>query len=112
MNDTPLAKPHTPSHPSSSIDCGRSRHVAIVGLLSGAAIAMVVPLMLLRFGDRLSAQQQLIIIIIIAIAAGGLVALTAAFFGTVMPRTVRDDPSSPCAKREDTQAAQNPDASR
>jgi hypothetical protein len=89
MNDPRASNPQTTSQSTSVVDFGGSRQLAILGLLSGAAIAIIVPWMTFRYADRLSPNQQLIIVII-AISIGGLVALTAAFFGTVMPMSVRD----------------------
>lgn len=62
--------------------------MATVGVLSGTAIAIGVPWVLLANGQTLGAPV-LTTLIIVAIGSGGLVALVSAFFGLVIPRHVQ-----------------------
>jgi hypothetical protein len=60
---------------------------SLPGAIAGAAIAIGVPAVALIYGGHLSANLQLTIVIL-GIAVGGLIALTATFFGLVMPSSV------------------------
>lgn len=61
--------------------------LAVVGVLAGVAIALGLPWIVLTYGQALG-PGVLTLIIIAALVIGGLIALTAAFFGAVMPSVV------------------------
>ena len=69
------------------VSFGGGGHVAAVGALSGMAIAIGVPWVLLANGQSLGAPV-LTTLIIVALCVGGLVSLVSAFFGLVIPRRV------------------------
>ena len=66
------------------------RSVSVFGMLAGVLIAVGVSAMALLTPQDIGAGAR-VTITIIALIAGGAVALTAAFFGTVIPREVEDD---------------------
>ncbi len=70
-----------------ALQFGGGGAVATMGVFSGMAIAIGVPWVLLAFGQSLG-SGPLVTLIVIALASGGLVALTSAFFGLVMPRHI------------------------
>ena len=72
----------------SGVSFGAGNLVAAVGTLSGMAIALGVPWVLLANGQSLG-SPVLTTLIIVALCVGGLVSLTSAFFGLVIPRHVR-----------------------
>jgi hypothetical protein len=63
--------------------------ISIIGVISGVAIAVGVPYMALSVGQFLG-PTVVTIIVLTALVVGGGVALVAAFFGTVIPRTVEE----------------------
>jgi hypothetical protein len=80
-------KDQDPSPNEHGVSFGGGGHVAAVGALSGMAIAIGVPWVLLANGQSLGAPV-LTTLIIVALCAGGLVSLVSAFFGLVIPRRV------------------------
>jgi hypothetical protein len=76
-----MQEPHEPQ----GINFGESIPVAALGTLSGVAIAIVVPWLLLTYGQSLGVYV-LTGLIILALCIGGLVSLVSAFFGLVIPR--------------------------
>ena len=60
---------------------------ALPGAISGAAIAIGVPAVTLVLGKSLASSVQLTIILV-GVGVGGLIALTATFFGLVIPSKV------------------------
>ncbi len=59
----------------------------IAGVISGTLIAVLLPAVVLIYGTNLGAGVQTTIIIL-ALIFGALIALTAAFFGSVIPTSV------------------------
>jgi hypothetical protein len=80
----------SPQEPQQIVEFARGHTLAMGGLIAGVLIALLVPLIVLKYGERLTDKMQLTVIIL-AVSLGGAVALTAAFFGTVMPTAVRPD---------------------
>jgi hypothetical protein len=76
----------TKEDPRVEFGAGRAA-VATTGLMSGAAIAVGLPAVVLGLGHALTATMQLWLVVL-ALVIGGLTCLTAAFFGTVMPSAV------------------------
>ncbi|HTB21171.1 MAG TPA: hypothetical protein VK914_00545 [bacterium] len=62
-----------------------------MGTLSGVAIALGGPAVLLSLGQSLG-PAVLTTLVVISLAGGALVALTSAFFGLVIPRHLRGGP--------------------
>lgn len=65
------------------------RITALFGILIGAVMALGATYLVLVYGSALGVGLQATIIII-AIAAGGLISLTSAFFGLLMPNKGND----------------------
>ncbi|MBI3830461.1 MAG: DUF2807 domain-containing protein [Planctomycetes bacterium] len=61
--------------------------IGAVGVLAGLLIALGLPAIVLVYGDVLGPVIQTLVILL-ALCGGGLVALVAAFFGTVVPRAI------------------------
>jgi len=61
--------------------------IALFGMLAGMVIALGLPFMILVYGSALGVGVETTIIII-AVLVGGLISLTAAFFGLVMPNKI------------------------
>jgi hypothetical protein len=72
---------------------------AVAGALAGVAIAIGVPWVILAFGQVLGAHTQLILVWV-GVIMGGLISLTSAFFGLVMPSQVGHNPSELMAQWE------------
>jgi hypothetical protein len=66
---------------------GGGSAVSVAGTLSGAAIAIGVPAVILAFGANLGATIQTALVVAALIVGGG-VSLVSAFFGLVMPRRI------------------------
>lgn len=64
-----------------------SSGAAVAGCFSGAAIAIGVPWVLLAHGAALDGSTRTILVWV-GVCLGGLVSLTSAFFGLVMPSQV------------------------
>lgn len=64
--------------------------VAVMGILGGVAMATLVPLVILKYGQILG-QATNVGLVIGAVSAGALISLTAAFFGVVIPTQVKDE---------------------
>ncbi len=62
---------------------------SFLGLLAGIAITLGLPYIILVYGKHLSEGIQ-VILIIMALIGGGLITLTAAFFGIVIPKKLED----------------------
>lgn len=73
-----------------SVNFDNGRLLAICGLAGGVIIAVLTPLIVLKFGGGLTPTMQFTLVIL-CVSVGGLVALTAAFFGTVIPSSVPYD---------------------
>jgi hypothetical protein len=69
------------------VEFARGHGLAIAAVIAGAAIAIGVPAVVLGLGHSLTPTMQLWLVVA-AISVGGLTALTAAFFGTVIPSSV------------------------
>jgi hypothetical protein len=69
------------------------RLLALCGLIGGVLIAILVPAIVLKLGATLTSQMQFILVIV-SVSIGGLIALTAAFFGTVIPSSVPTNPET------------------
>lgn len=93
----------TPQEPQQVVEFARGHTLALASLVAGVVIALFVPLIILKFGERLTDRMQLTVIIL-AVSVGGAVALTAAFFGTVMPTAVRPDHHDPGKRADDSEA--------
>ena len=74
-----------------AVSFGRGGSIAAVGALSGVAIALGGPWVLLAYGQVLG-TPILTGLIIGALAMGGLISLVSAFFGLVIPRHVGHGP--------------------
>lgn len=74
-----------------TVEFGASK-MPIVGVFAGILIALGLPFIVLKWGQTLG-PTALMWIVILSLVMGGVIALVAAFFGIVIPRTVRE-PSS------------------
>jgi hypothetical protein len=74
---------------SANVLFGGGTAIAVVGILGGVGIALGFPWIVLAYGQALG-PKYLMVFVIAALITGGLVALTSAFFGLVMPRSVAD----------------------
>lgn len=63
------------------------RTISLFGMLVGLVIAVGLPYLVLVYGSALGVGVQATIMII-AVLVGGLISITAAFFGLVMPNKV------------------------
>ncbi len=66
---------------------GEGNHIAVTGIIGGVVLALGFPWITLAYGQALG-PTLLVIFILSGLVMGGLVALTSAFFGLVMPRQV------------------------
>ena len=66
---------------------GNGSSVSVVGVLSGAAICIAVPYVVLAQGHDLGAGIQTALVIA-SLVMGGSVSIVSAFFGLVMPRRI------------------------
>jgi hypothetical protein len=66
---------------------GDGSKIAITGIIGGVILAIGFPTVVLVYGQALG-PTFLMIFVLSGLAIGGLVALTAAFFGLVLPRQV------------------------
>jgi hypothetical protein len=74
---------------------------AMPGAISGAAIAIGVPIVTLTLGKELGSSIQLTIILV-GVAVGGLIALTSTFFSLVIPSKVNGYGGCACGKPKQT----------
>ena len=70
------------------VEYGQGSGLPIAAVIAGAAIAIGVPADVLGLGRDLTPQMQMWLTVL-AVCIGGLTALTGAFFGTVIPSSVR-----------------------
>jgi hypothetical protein len=70
---------------------------ALPGALSGAAIAIGVPIVTLTLGKSLAPAVQLTVILV-GVGVGGLIALTSTFFSLVIPSKVNGYGGCSCGK--------------
>jgi len=68
--------------------------LALPGMLAGVAIAVGVPYVVLAHGPQLSGVVHTILIIC-SLLLGSLVALVAVFFGTVIPKEMSKETTTP-----------------
>lgn len=94
-----------PQEPQQVVEFARGHTLALAGLVAGVLIALLVPLIILKYGERLTDKMQMTVIIV-AVSLGGAVALTAAFFGTVMPTAVRPDHHDPGKRPDESEPPQ------
>ncbi len=73
------------------VEFATGRVSAVAALFAGVAIAIGVPAVVLGLGHALTPQMQLWLVVL-GVCTGGLISLTAAFFGTVMPSSVGGHP--------------------
>ncbi len=66
---------------------GEGNHIAVTGIVGGVVLALGFSWIVLAYGQALG-STLLVIFVLSGLIAGGLVALTSAFFGLVMPRQV------------------------
>lgn len=69
------------------VSFGKSSIVSVAGIIGGTVLAICIPWIVLTHGDVLG-QKVNTILVIGSILIGGLVMLTSAFFGLVMPNKV------------------------
>lgn len=92
LNEGGSAGPRGDAHPeAAALTFGGGGSVAMVGALSGVAIALGGPAVVLGMGQSLG-PVVLTTLVVIALSAGALVALTSAFFGLVIPSKLRSGP--------------------
>jgi len=70
-----------------NVSFGNGSTIAVTGIIGGVALALGFPLVVLAFGQSLG-STLLVVFVISGLVVGGLIALTSAFFGLVMPRQV------------------------
>jgi hypothetical protein len=76
-------------HDVKGISFGGGGATSVAGIIGGVIFATGVPFVILKFGEVLS-PAMVTGIVIGSIAIGGLVALTSAFFGLVMPSNISE----------------------
>jgi hypothetical protein len=67
-----------------------STNLSFFGVLSGVAVTLGLPYIILVYGKHLSEGIQ-VILILLAVIGGGLITLTAVFFGIVIPKRIEKD---------------------
>ncbi len=87
MSEEP--KNHEKGH--TNVLFGGGTAIAVIGVLGGVGIALGFPWIILAYGQALG-PKLLMIFVITGLVIGGLLALTSAFFGLVMPRAMADAP--------------------
>ncbi len=70
-----------------NVSFGGGSAIAVTGIIGGVVLALGFPLVVLAFGQSLG-STLLVVFVISGLVVGGLIALTSAFFGLVMPREV------------------------
>ncbi len=70
-----------------NVSFGGGNMIAVTGIIGGVVLALGFPWIVLAYGQALGATL-LVIFVLSGLGLGGLVALTSAFFGLVMPRQV------------------------
>ncbi len=75
------------SGPEQNVEFSAGAAVGVTGILGGVALALGLPWILLSHAQALDPKVT-VILTVTALIVGGLVALTSAFFGLVMPRHV------------------------
>ena len=81
-----------------NVSFGEGNYIAVTGIIGGVILALGFPWIVLAYGQALGATL-LVVFILSGLVMGGLVALTSAFFGLVMPRQV--DGGAPGGKLND-----------
>ncbi|TAL32701.1 MAG: hypothetical protein EPN93_15455 [Spirochaetes bacterium] len=76
-------------HDVKGINFGGGGATSVAGIIGGVVFATGVPFVILNFGGVLS-PAMVTGIVIGSIAIGGLVVLTSAFFGLVMPSNISE----------------------
>ena len=76
-----------PDKVHANVSFGGGSAIAVTGIIGGVALALGFPAVVLAFGQSLG-TTLLVIFVLSGLVMGGVVALTAAFFGLVMPRQV------------------------
>jgi hypothetical protein len=66
---------------------GSGSEIAVTGIIGGVVLALGFPWIVLAYGQALG-PTLIVVFVLTGLILGGLVALTAAFFGLVMPRQV------------------------
>lgn len=81
------------------VSFGGGNGTAVAGILAGLVMAVLVPFVLLAYGQALGATA-LLWLVVLAVSTGGAVSIVSAFFGLVMPHHVRGKFMQPDAWRE------------
>ena len=76
-----------PEKVQANVVFGGGSLIAVTGILGGVGLAIGFPWIVLAYGQALG-PKLLVIFVLAGLLMGGLVALTAAFFGLVIPREV------------------------
>ena len=79
------SKPSEKVH--ANVSFGGGSAIAVTGIIGGVVLALGFPTVVLVFGQSLG-PTLLVVFVLSGLVMGGLVALTAAFFGLVIPRQV------------------------
>lgn len=78
-----------------------NKPIALPGAIAGTAIALGVPAITMIWGRYLPVGLQMLIILL-GLGLGVLIALTSAFFGTVMPSSVNNARANKQERRPET----------
>ena len=73
--------------PVQQVQFANSSCIAVTGIIGGVVLALGFPWMILAYGQALGPKLT-VTFVIAGLVVGGLVTLTSAFFGLVMPRSV------------------------
>lgn len=79
-------------HVKANVVFGAGSEIAVTGIIGGVVLALGFPWIVLAYGQALG-PTLIVVFVLSGLVLGGVVALTSAFFGLVMPKHV--DGSSP-----------------